>query len=241
MMRTKIAASAVGLALLAPAAAQAHISLHPNTVPAGAFATIDVRMPGEQEGAHVISLALKFPPGFSGVDYATVPGWSAKLSEEKLAKPVEEGGEKVESQVSEIVWTWTGPLDRVDNGQFIDLPLSVAVPKEDAGRSLEFRAVQTYSNGQVVHWIEPSLEAEHPAPRINVTAKGGVVEEIAGDEAGPAAGQAAGSSVVGAAAPATVKPSGGASKGLAIAALVVGALGLLAGIAALTVRRRGAV
>ncbi len=240
-MRTKIAAAAAGLTLLAPAVAQAHISLHPNTVPAGAFATIDVRMPGEQEGAHVTRLALKFPPGFIGVDYATVPGWSAEVSEEKLAKPVVEDGEKVETQVSEIVWTWTGPLDRVDNGQFIDFPLSVAVPADDAGKSLEFGAVQTYSNGQVVHWIEPSLEAEHPAPRINVTAKGGVVEEIAGDEAGPAAGETAGSSPAGSAAPAAVKPGGGgASKGLAIAALVVGALGLLAAIAALASRRRGA-
>ena len=30
------------VALLLPASAQAHISLHPNTVPTGAFATLDL-------------------------------------------------------------------------------------------------------------------------------------------------------------------------------------------------------
>jgi len=98
--------------------------------------------------------------------------------------------------------------------------------------------VQSYSNGQVVHWIEPSLTAEHPSPRINVTAKGGVVEEVAGDEAGPRAGETGAL-----AAPATqvAKPASGASKGLAIAALVVGALGLASGLAALAAARRRAV
>lgn len=237
-MKTKwIAATAAGLAMLAPASAQAHVSLHPNTVPAGAFATIDVRMPGEQEGAHVTKLAVEFPQGFIGVDYQPLPGWTAKVIESKLSKPVEEDGEKIETEVSEIVWTWTGPQNEIDNGQFIDFPLSLAIPDDAAGKALEFRTVQTYSNGHVVHWIEPSLEAEHPSPRINVTAKGGLIEDVAGDEAGPSAGQTAGAPAAAARAPAAVS-SGGASKGLAVAALVLGALGLIAGAAALASRQR---
>jgi uncharacterized protein len=126
----------------------------------------------------------------------------------------------------------------VNNNQFIDFPLSLAIPDSAAGRALEFRTVQTYSNGQVVHWIEPSLTAEHPAPRINVTAKGGVVEEIAGDEAGPQAGQTAQDQSASAPTPAAAKStSTGASKGLAIAALILGALGLLAGLSALVLVR----
>jgi hypothetical protein len=83
------------------------------------------------------------------------------------------------------------------------------------------------------------LPAEHPSPRINVTAKGGVIEDIAGDEAGPTARRTGGGA--NASGPATaVAKSGGASKGLAITALIVGALGLLAGIGALAgARRRG--
>ncbi len=229
-------------ALLAPAGAQAHISLHPNTIPAGAFATLDVRVPGEQEGAYVKKVDVLFPPGFVGVDYENVPGWTTKIIETKLATPIEQDGEKIDTEVSQIVWTWTGPLGKVENGQFINFPLSLAIPDDAADKSLEFRTVQTYSNGQVVHWIDPSLEAEHPSPRINVTAKGGVIEDLAGDEAGPTAGPDGDSSAARRRRPAPVKSSsGGASKGLALPALILGALGLLAGLAALaTARRRSA-
>jgi len=236
MPRKRIAVLAAAGALLLPAAAQAHISLHPNTIPAGAFATLDVRVPGEQEGAHVTKVDVLFPAGFTGVDYENVPGWSTKVIETKLAKPIVEDGETIDTEVSQIVWTWTGPLGRVDNGQFINFPLSLAVPANAAGKALEFRTVQSYSNGQVVHWIDASLTAEHPSPRINVTAKGGVVEEVAGAEAGPEAGQT-GSSASAPAQPAA-KSSGGASQGLAITALVVGALGLAAGLWALVAMRR---
>jgi uncharacterized protein YcnI len=240
-MRSKnVAVLLAAGALIAPASAQAHISLHPNTIPAGAFATLDVRVPGEQEGAYVKKVDVLFPQGFTGVDYENVAGWSAKVIETKLTTPIKEDGETIDTEVSQIVWTWTGPLGKVNNGQFIQFPLSLAIPANATGKALEFRTVQAYSNGQVIHWISPSLSAEHPSPRINITAKGGVIEDIAGDEAGPEAGQTAGSSTT-PAAPAAVKSTGGgASKGLGIAALILGALGLIAGLGALVVSRRKA-
>jgi uncharacterized protein YcnI len=238
MKTKKVAVLLAAGALAAPASARAHISLHPNTLPAGAFATLDVRVPGEQEGAYVKKVDTLFPAGFTGVNYENVPGWMAKVIETKLASPIQKGGETINTEVSQVVWTWTGPLGKVSNGQFIDFPLSLAIPDNAAGQALEFRTIQTYSNGQVVHWINPSLTAEHPAPRINVTAKGGVIEDIAGHEAGPEAGQTAGSQSTPAPTPAVVKPSSGASKGLGIGALVLGALGLIAGLGALAASRR---
>jgi uncharacterized protein len=238
MKATKVAVLLAAGALLAPASAQAHISVHPNTIPAGAFATLDVRVPGEQEGAYIKKVDVLFPQGFTGVNYEKVPGWSTKIIEAKLATPIKEGGETIDTEVSRIVWTWTGPLGKVNNGQFVNFPLSLAIPESATGKALEFRTVQTYSNGQIVHWIAPSLSAEHPAPRINVTAKGGVIEDVAGDEAGPQAGQTPGSQATPAQTPAAVKPSSGASKGLGIAALILGALGLLAGLGALAASRR---
>jgi uncharacterized protein YcnI len=239
MKKLAVLTLALGATALAPANAGAHISLHPNTVPAGAFATLDVRVPGEQEGAYVKKVDVLFPEGFVGVDYENVAGWSTKVIESKLATPIEEDGEKIDTEVSQIVWTWTGPLGKVENGQFIDFPLSLAIPDDDTGKALEFRTVQTYSNGQVIHWIDPSLQAEHPSPRINVTAKGGVIEDLAGDEAGPAAGQTSASQSAPASAPAAVETSGdSASKGLGILAVVLGALGLIAGLAALVAARR---
>jgi uncharacterized protein YcnI len=241
MKSKKVAVPLMVGALLAPASAQAHISLHPNTIPAGAFATLDVRVPGEQEGAYVKKVDVLFPQGFTGVDYENVPGWNTKVIETKLATPIKEDGETINAEVSQIVWTWTGPLGKVNNGQFIQFPLSLAIPDNATGKALEFRTVQSYSNGQVVHWISPSLTAEHPSPRINVTAKGGVIQDVAGDEAGPQAGQTAASQSSPAPAPApATSTSGGASKGLGIAALILGALGLIAGLGALAARRKAA-
>lgn len=238
MNAKKVALLVIAGALATPVAAQAHISLHPNTVPAGAFVTLDVRVPGEQEGAYVTKVDVLFPPGFVGVDNENVSGWSTKVIETKLATPIKEDGETIDADVSQIVWRWTGPLGRVNNGQFIDFPLSLAIPADDAGKALEFRTVQSYSNGQVVHWIDPSLEAEHPAPRINVTTKGGVIEDIAGDEAGPVAGQTGLTQNAAQTPPTVSRSSGGASTGLAITALILGALGLLLGAFALITGRR---
>jgi uncharacterized protein YcnI len=221
-------------ALLGPAAAQAHISLHPNTVPAGAFPTLQLTVPGEQEGAHVTKVDTLLPPGFTSVVYQNVAGWTAKVINKKVSPPIQTDEGPINEEVSEIIWTWTGPLGMLNNNQFIQFPLSVAIPANVAGQALEFKTVQSYSNGQVVHWIEPSLDAEHPAPRINVTAKGGVIEDVAGKEAGPEAGQAGSGSQ----ATTQVKSSGGASKGLGIAALIVGALGLVIGLGALVMARR---
>ncbi|HEY3946183.1 MAG TPA: YcnI family protein [Solirubrobacteraceae bacterium] len=227
-------------ALLVPASAQAHISLHPNTIPAGAFATLDVRVPGEQEGAYVKKVDMLFPQGFTGVDYENITGWSTKVIETKLPTPIKDDGETIDTEVSQIVWTWMGPLGKVDNGQFIQFPLSLAIPDNAAGKALEFRTVQTYSNGQVVRWISPSLQAEHPSPRINVIAKGGVIQDIAGEEAGPEVGETVtGSSTPTPTPAAATRVSSGASEGLGVTALILGALGLLAGLGALAAAGRG--
>jgi periplasmic copper chaperone A len=242
MSRTRttiIASAACCAALLAPTAAQAHISLHPNTIPAGAFVTLNVRVPGEQEGAYAYKVDVLVPAGFTEIDTQNVPGWSVKEVMVKLAKPIQTDEGPIDEEVGQIVWTGDrSKLGRLENGQFIQFPLSIAMPSNIAGQTLAFKTIQSYSNGKVIHWIGPP-SAEYPAPTINVTAKGGVVEEVAGGEAGPTAGEVPGAQGSLTPSTATTKTSAGASKGLAIAALVLGALGLMAGLGALaSVRRR---
>lgn len=236
MKTSKAAVLLAAVFLAAPASAQAHVSIHPNTIPAGAFATLDVRVPGEQEGAYVKKVDMLLPAGFTSVNYENVPGWTIKVLDQKLASPLQTKDGPVDEQVSRIIWIWTGPLGQVNDNQFIDLPLSVAIP-DVAGQALQFKTIQTYSNGQVVHWIDSSLSAEHPAPRIDVTAKGGVVQDVAGMEAGPTLDQATAGRPA-SSTPPVARPGGGASEGLGIAALTLGALGLLAGLGALAASRR---
>src|ERR1700730_2364000 len=230
-----------GFVLFAPALARAHISLHPNTIPAGAFVTLDVRVPGEQAGAYAYKVDMLIPPGFTAINTQNVPGWSVKEIIRKLATPIQTDNGPVSEEVAQIIWTGDrSQLGRLENGQFIQFPLSIAMPTNIAGQTVAFKTVQYYSNGKAIHWIGvPS--SEYPAPTINATAKGGVIEDVAGGEAGPTAGMTpAGQSSL-ASAPASsgvVKSSGGASEGLGIAALILGALGLLAGIAGLATARR---
>jgi uncharacterized protein YcnI len=241
MKRIAVAALAVG-ALGLPAAAQAHISLHPNTIPAGAFVTLDVRVPGEQEGAYAYRVDMLVPPGFTEIDTQNVPGWSVKEILTKPATPIQTDEGPVDEEVSQIVWTGDrSKLGRLENGSFIQFPLSIAMPSNIAGQSLAFKTIQYYSNGKIVRWIGPP-SAEYPAPTVNITTKGGVIEDVAGGEAGPAPGETptvgVASTTASNSSSATASSSGGASKGLAIAALVLGALGLIAGMGGLFLARR---
>lgn len=235
MLKRTAVCCALAISLLLPAAAQAHVSLHPNTIPAGAFATLDVRVPGEEENAYAYRVDMLLPPGFTSVDTQNVPGWSIKEVTRKLAKPIRTDDGPVDEEISQVIWTGDRSVDgRLDNGTFIQFPLSVAIPEDLAGKSLAFKTLESYSNGKVARWIG-SPSAEYPAPTIDVTAKGGVIEDVAGGEAGPAPGQAPGAEAT----PSGGSGSGGGSgDGLAIAALIVAALGLLAGGAAL-LRTRG--
>jgi len=233
-MLKRTATLCAALCLLIPAAAQAHVSVHPNTVPEGAFATLNIRVPGEEENAYAYKVDTLFPPGFTDVSTQNVPGWTTKVVTKKLAKPIQTDSGPVTEEVSQVIWTGDKSVDgRLDDGTFMQFPLSIAMPEGIAGKSLAFKTLESYSNGKVVHWIG-APNAEFPAPTVNITAKGGVLQDVAGGEAGPTPGEVPGAE----AATTTSSSSGGASKGLGIAALVVGALGLIVGGAALVRARR---
>jgi uncharacterized protein YcnI len=225
---------AAAAALVAPAAAAAHISLHPNEIPAGAFVTLNVRVPGEQPGAYAYKVVTQLPAGFTDVNVANVPGWSAQATITNLKTPLQTPDGPVNQVVSQVTWTGDrSTLGRIGNGYFEQFPLQITIPSNLAGKSLTFKTVEYYSNGNNAYWIGPP-SATYPAPTINITRAGGVIEDVAGNEAGPLpgfvpAGQAS----------AVVKPSS-SSNTLAIVAIVLAALALLAGGASLAGRRRSA-
>jgi uncharacterized protein YcnI len=205
-----------GLALVAvPGLAAAHVSLQPQEAPAKGFVVEDVRVPNEEESANTTKVSVQFPDGFAEVSFQPVPGWNVKVKKTKLAKPITtDEGDKLTEQVSQV--TWTG--GKIAPGQFQDFPVSLQMP-DKSGTTLTFKAIQTYDNGKVVRWIGPP-DAEEPAPQVKVTAAEGETAS-----ATPA--------------PSTSDNSGDDdSNTLAVIALIVGALGLLAGGAALLTRRR---
>ena len=230
---------AAAAALAAPAAAEAHVSIHPNVVPSGAPTVLTLRVPNEMDNANTTRIAVKMPPGFLDVSAAPPPGWSFSTKTQKLTKPVKTDDGTLTTQVSEVDFTG----GKIPPGQFAEFPMSVAIPGNPA--QLTFKTVQTYSNGQTVRWIGP---ADPTSPRRRSTSRqDGVIQDVAGGEAGPPAGLTGAST--GAQKPASNAPAAtrvvekgsGASKGLAIAALVLGIIGTVLGGAALLRRRRSAV
>jgi periplasmic copper chaperone A len=213
----KIRLTILGCALLAglclvPAAA-GHVTLNPGEAPAESFARFDVRVPTERD-VPTTKVSVQLPEGLFFVSFQPKPGWKRVVKMEKLDKPVDLFGDKVTERVASV--TWSG--GQIKPGEFDEFGMSARMP-ETAGKSLTFPAVQTYAGGEVVRWIGPE-DSEEPAPRVNVTAaeeEEGAAEEPAAQQQAPAAAE---------------DGDDGGSDTLAIIALVLGAAGLVAGLAA---------
>src|SRR6185436_19764025 len=96
-----------------------------------------------------------------------VPGWKVRVITKKLATPIQTDDGPITEGIDRMVWTRTSGAGGIKPGQFQDFPISVQIPGK-AGDKLTFKALQTYSNGEVVRWIgAPS--ADQPAPRVTVT------------------------------------------------------------------------
>jgi periplasmic copper chaperone A len=222
-MRRTIPAVIAAVALGAPAAAGAHVTLQPDSAPAGGFARLDVRVPNERDDAGTVKVAVQMPPGVATASYEPVPGWTVKVTRERLDEPIDVHGEPVTEQVSRVTWTGDPRAGGIiAPGQFQDFGLSLRVPDGEAGQKLTFKALQTYEGGEVVRWIGPP-DSEEPAPQVELTAaeEEGASAPAAQQPAAPAAGE-----------------DDDDGNGLAIAALVVGAAGLAAGLTALLLGRR---
>jgi periplasmic copper chaperone A len=224
MIRKLVPTALLALALLAPAAAGAHVTVQPNEAPEGAYTVLDVRMPNESEGATTTKVAVQFPEGFGDVSYQAVPGWNVEVIDQKLKVPIQTDDGPVTEGVKEVIFSG----GKLAPGQFQDFPLSVQIPGK-AGEELTFKAVQTYDNGEVVRWIG-APESEHPAPQVLVLPpKEPGQSTTVNNKSLPLTSSGASES----------SDSGGSSdKGLAIAALVVAVIALLIGGAAAVGSRR---
>jgi uncharacterized protein YcnI len=206
-----VSAIALACALVAPSFASAHVTVQPESVPAGGFTRLDVRVPNERDDAATEKVELKLPDGFLFVSYEPVPGWTAELKNEKLDEPAEAFGEAITDQVGGVTWTADDPSAAIQPGQFRDFGLSVAIPEDaTAGETLTFPALQTYDSGDVVRWIGDP-DTDEPAAQVTLTA-GEAEHEDEEDE------------------------DEGAPVWLTAVALILGALGLIVG--AVSLRRR---
>ena len=225
-----VATAAVGLTALP---ALAHVTVSSPGATQGSFGVVTFRMPNEMDDANATELKVQLPADqpLASVAVKPEPGWSYTVTRAKLSQPItDDDGNQVTDYVSVIDWKATA--GGIMPGEYEDFDLSVGpLPKAD---SMTFKAIQVYSNGQTVSWIdEPAAgsteEPDHPAPTLKLAAAG---TPAASNTAAPPPAAAAGDD--------------GASKGSVTGAYVVGGIGLVAGLAALALaitgrRRRSTV
>jgi uncharacterized protein len=198
--------------------ASAHVSVNPREATKGGFAKLSFRVPTESADASTVKLEVQFPdPTTAPLAFASVqphPGWSYKVDTVHLDTPVKSDDGDVTDVVGTITWTADSPDAGIKPGEFDEFNISVG-PLPTTVDSMTFKAVQTYSNGDVVRWIEAGESADHPAPVLTLTAATDATAASTVDS----------SDVDGA-------------KTLGVIGIVVGALGLLVAVGALVSARK---
>jgi periplasmic copper chaperone A len=213
--------AAAGLLVLA-GTASAHVTANPGTATQGGDAEVAFRTPNEEDTAATVKLEVSFPTDhpIPSVLVHPIPGWTATIEKAKLATPITTDDGPVSQAVSKI--TWSGGQIAPDQYQDFDVSLE-SLPSDTT--QLVFKAIQTYSNGDVIRWIDLTppggAEPEHPAPTITLTKSTGDTPET--DTEATAATTQSGSS------------GGGAALTLGIIGAILGLVG--AALGGLALRR----
>ncbi|AXL89784.1 hypothetical protein C4J65_16855 [Streptomyces sp. CB09001] len=251
MKASRIAAAGAvsGIAVLALSApAFAHVSVQPEGAAAkGGYAVVDFKVPNERDNASTTKLEVSFPTDhpLASVMPQPVPGWKADVTRAKPAKPLEAHGKQITEVVTKVTWTADGK--GVEPGYFQKFPVSIGALPEDADQ-LVFKAIQTYSNKEVVRWIEVPQEGQDepdtPAPVLKLSA----AEDDAHGASGASDAKAddTGAAAQNTAADASSSDSGSGdgsdttARVLGIVGIVVGAAGVAYGVLAGRRRNSGA-
>jgi uncharacterized protein YcnI len=230
--------TAIGLTVGA-GIASAHVTVNPNTAVAGSYTKLTFRVPNESAKASTVKVTVNFPMDhpFASVSVKKEPGWVAKVTTSKLTTPVSDDDHATITQaVSSITWT-ADASGKIALGEFAEFDVSVGpVPKVP---SVAFQAIQSYDDGSVVKWDEPTpasgVEPEHPAPVLTISAA-----ENNDAQAATAGATATTASTTAPAATLAATPVTGTSDNtariLGVVGIIVGAVALL--VAAIALRGR---
>jgi uncharacterized protein YcnI len=212
-----VAIGALSTAVTGVGTASAHVTVNPKDATQGGYAKLAFRVPNEKDTASTIRLEIVIPTDrapIASVSTRPVPGWTVAVEKTTLATPLKVHDSEVAEVVSKLIWTADGEATRIRPNTFQEFEVSAGpLPEVD---QIAFKALQTYSDGDVVRWIDEGAEADRPAP----------VLKLARATAAPAA-----PAPVNAAATEETGDDGADSS----PALTLGIAGLVAGVAALVV------
>jgi uncharacterized protein YcnI len=174
--RVAMATAALGaLTVLTAAPAWAHVHVEADHAQSGAKATLTFKVPNESEkGAATTELTVALP-NLTSVSTQQMPGWTVRLDRDAAA-----------GTVKSITWT-AAPSAGIGPDQFALFRVAALLPKTD---TVSFPATQTYSDGTVVTWDQPTppggAEPEYPSPTLVLTGEAAADEHGATMAAAPA-------------------------------------------------------
>jgi uncharacterized protein len=211
MKRVVVGAVVVVGSLSLAAPVWAHVSVNPPEATKGSYANLAFRVPTERNDKSTTQVEIAFPAAHPIENISTRPlsGWSVEVSRDG-------------DVVSRITWTAAGPDDAIGPGEFEEFEVLAGPLPKDVD-VLEFKVLQTYSDGGVVRWIDETPasgeEPEHPAAVLSLV-EGDADHHGATPTTAPAEDDEGDGDVT--------------ARGLGAAGILIGALGMLVGL-----RRRG--
>lgn len=218
---TIVAAATTAGLVLSAIPALAHITVTPGSAQAGSAAVLTFHVPNEEASADTTRVDVQIPTDHPIAQLLVKPvaGWTIAVRTITLAKPLVTDDGQFTQAVSEV--TWSG--GRIAPGQFQDFSLS-ADPLPRGVSQVAFKAIQTYSNGDVVRWIDVAVpgqpEPDHPAPLLTLTAGAAGAGSTAGT---------AGTAGTAAAPAGTAAGADGTARAIAAGGVLLGLLGLALG------------
>ncbi|WP_433531763.1 YcnI family protein [Micromonospora sp. CA-263727] len=226
-----LAVGAVAAAVFGFAApASAHVTVNPSEAKQGGYGRFAFRVPNESDSASTTKVEVFLPEDapVGSVSTMPVPGWTVAVEKRKVDPPVQVHGSEISEVVAKITWT-AGADAVIAPGTFQEFPISMGpLPEVD---QMVFKALQTYSDGGVVRWIdppEPGGEPAAPAPVLTLTPATSAEPSASPVESAVAEG------------PSGDDDGNGLAVGLGVAGLVAGLGGLvLGGLAFARTRREG--
>jgi uncharacterized protein YcnI len=151
--------AAMSIGLLACAApAWAHVHVDADNPAPGSYSVLTFHVPNESEkGALTTQLSVALP-NVASASTEVMPGWTAALDRDAAA-----------GTTRSVTWT-AAPGTGIGRDQFALFRISVKLPNS---QTVSLPATQTYSDGTVVKWDQPTppggAEPEYPAPELALT------------------------------------------------------------------------
>lgn len=173
VLRAAAITAATALVLVgATNSASAHVTVSSPDAKPGGYAKLVFRVPSESDTASTTKLVVTLPKDrpFAHVGAQVKDGWKVVKTTEKLPQPVKVGDVTLSEAITTVTWTATTAVG-VPPNDFDEFALSVGKLPEGVD-SLNFPAVQTYSDGEVVKWEQVAKDGadkpEHPAPTLKL-------------------------------------------------------------------------